>query len=180
VEINIPFAGEHEIKFTAFDRGGSVSTARSVTVSENDEDYFSDPMWALLTNGSEGKTWVWDYDAPAVYGNGGAGSVAPEWWQVPLNSSDIKERGEMTFDLDGAYNFSKTPDGGATQTGAFILDVEKKQITIHNSNIIFGSDFSSDGAKGNYYAIRVLTETSLVLAREGDGWQNTWMFKVKK
>lgn len=183
-EVNIVYAGEYDITFTAFTREGSVSTVRKVTVSQNDEDYFADPMWNLLTDGAAGKTWVWDYDASAVYGNGGFGSVRPEWWQVSLNDTGtIKERGEMTFALDGAQIFSKTPDGGAaTQTGSFTMDVDKKQLAIQGSNIIFGADYSTDGADGNFYYIRVLTETELVLARgnASAGWQNTWMFKVKK
>lgn len=182
-EINIVYAGEYDITFTAYVRGGTVSTTRKVTVSQNDEEYFADPMWNLLTNGSEGKTWVWDYDAPSVYGNGGFGSVRPEWWQVPLSDTGtIKETGEMTFSLDGSQIFSKTPTGGSTQTGAFTMDIEKKQLAIQGSNIILGADYATDGADGNFYYIRVLTETDLVLARgnQNDGWQNTWMFKVKK
>ena len=179
--VSIYFAGEYDIKFHALDKGGSVLTTRKVTVSQNDEDYFRDPIWTLLTNGSEGKTWVWNDDLPAVYGNGGRGSTAPEWWQVPMEEviSSGWEVGEMKFDLNGAQNFTKTLNGGTTTKGFFNLDIEHNRLSLSGANLLHGAEYLSDGADGNYYVIIKLTETELVLARQGDGWQNTWMFKTK-
>ncbi|WP_071146955.1 hypothetical protein [Bacteroides ihuae] len=179
--IDIRFAGEYEIKFFALDKGGSVSTSRKVTVSKNDEDYFKDPMWNLLTNGSEGKTWVWNDKAPAVFGNGGQGSTAPEWWQVPMSeviASDW-EVGDMVFDLNSAQNFTKTLTDGTVTKGFFDLDIVNKRVTLSGVNILHGADYTDDGANGNYYVITKLTETDLVLARQGSGWQNTWVFRKK-
>lgn len=179
--IDIRFAGEHEIKYYAFDKGGSVFTSQTVTVSKNDEEFFSDPMWDLLTNGSEGKTWVWNDKVAACFGNGGQGSTAPEWWQVSY--ADVVgwdwEVGEMVFDLSGAQNFTKTLNTGITSKGFFNLDIENKRLTILSANILHGADYSDDGADGNYYVITRLTETEMTLARQGDGWQNTWVFRVK-
>lgn len=179
--IQIRFAGEYEIKFHAFDNGGSQFTSEKVTVSKNDEDYFKDPVWNLLTNGSEGKTWVWNNDIPACYGNGSAGSVVPEWWQVSYAEvvSNGWEVGEMVFDLNGAQNFGKTLDNGTIEKGFFNLDVDKKQLTILNANILQGAAYADDGAAGSYYVITKLTEAEMTLARQGDGWQNTWVFKAK-
>ncbi len=179
--IVIRFAGEYDIKFYALDKGGSVSTSQKVTVSENDADYFKDPMWDLLTNGSEGKTWVWNDKIPACFGNGGAGSIIPEWWQVSYGEvvSNEWETGEMVFNLDGAQNFTKTLDTGVATKGFFDLDVENKRLTILNANVLHGADYADDGAKGNYYVITRLTETEMTLARQGNGWQNTWVFRVK-
>lgn len=179
--IEIRFAGEYDIKFYALDKGGHVSTSRKVTVTKNDEDYFKDPMWNLLTNGSEGKTWVWNDKISACYGNGGQGSIVPEWWQVSY--ADVVawdwEVGEMTFDLNGAENFSKTLSTGTTSKGFFSLDVANKRLTILNSNILHGASYGDDGANGSYYVITNLTETEMTLSRQGSGWQNTWVFRVK-
>lgn len=179
--IDIRFAGEYDIKFYALDKGGYVSTSQKVTVSKNDEDYFKDPIWNLLANGSEGKTWVWNDKVSACYGNGGQGSTAPEWWQVPYTDvvSYGWETGNMVFDLNGAQNFTKTLNAGATTKGFFNLDVENKRLTILNTNILHGADYADDGASGNYYVITKLTETEMTLSRQGSGWQNTWMFRVK-
>lgn len=179
--VNIRFAGEYDIVFSAFDRGGYVSTKRKVTVSKNDEDYFKDPKWQLLTNGKDGKTWVWDDRQPAVFGNGSAGSLAPEWWKVSMNDVIAYgwEVGEMVFDLNMAQNFKKSVKNGNETKGFFDLNVSNMQLRITNANILHGADFSSDGAIGNFYTIMKLTEDQLVLARVGDGWQNTWMFRKK-
>lgn len=179
--IQIHFAGEHDIKFYAFDKGGSVFTSKKVKVSQNNEEFFKDPIWNLLTNGSEGKTWVWNDKIPACYGNGGQGSIVPEWWQVPYEEviSEGWEIGEMVFDLNGAQNFTKTLNSGGTTKGFFKLDLENKRLTILNTNILHGASYGSDGADGNYYVITNLTENEMTLARQGSGWQNTWVFRVK-
>lgn len=179
--VEIRFAGEHEIKFYALDKGGSVSTSQKITVTKNDEDYFKDPVWNLLANGSDGKTWVWHDKIPACYGNGGYGSIVPEWWQVSYSEviSNDWEIGEMVFDLNGAQNFTKTLNTGTTTKGFFNLDIENMRLTILNANILHGADYGGDGANGSYYAITRLTETEMTLARQGDGWQNTWVFRVK-
>lgn len=179
--IDIRFAGEYEIKFYALDKGGYVSTQKKITVSKNDEDYFNDPTWNLLTNGSEGKTWVWNDKVSACFGNGGQGSTAPEWWQVSYTEvvNNGWETGSMAFDLNGAQNFTKTLSTGTTAKGFFNLDVENKRLTILNTNILHGANYADDGANGNYYVITKLTETEMTLSRQGGGWQNTWMFRVK-
>lgn len=179
--ISIRFAGEYNIKFTALCNGGSVSTTRTVKVLNNDESYFSDPMWNLLTDGSNGKTWVWNDKVSACFGNGGQGSLAPEWWQVPYSdiAKDKSMDGEMTFNLNGAQNFTRNLNDGTVSNGFFDLDVANKRLTFTGANILRGADYMSDGATGNYYVIMKLTDTELVLARQGGGWQNTWMFRKK-
>ena len=175
--VSIRFAGEYDITFHGLDRGGNVWTSRKVTVSQNDEDYFKDPAWSMLA----GKTWVWNDLLPAVFGNGGQGSMAPEWWQVPMAEviSNGWEVGGMVLDLDGAQNFTKTLTNGTTSKGFFDLDIENSRLTLSGVNILHGADYKDDGANGSYYVIMKLTETELVLARQGDGWQNTWMFRAK-
>ena len=74
-EAYLPFAGTYTVTYTAYCAGGSVSVSKEFTVSDNDEEYFKDPAWNLLTNGTEGKTWVFATDVPSydgkIWGNGG-------------------------------------------------------------------------------------------------------------
>ena len=135
-QITFPFAGKYTIFFTAYTQGGAVDAAPvTVNVAQNDDTYFSDERWNLLTNGVNGKTWVLYMTAPlefigkpasyqniAVSGHG--------WWP---NLSDIswaglenKDWGEVTFDLDGGYNVTvkqTDPTIGSTvqttKTGTF-------------------------------------------------------------
>lgn len=76
-------------------------------------------------------------------------------------------------------NYYKTLDNGTIEKGFFNLDVDKKQLTILNANILQGAAYADDGAAGSYYVITKLTEAEMTLARQGDGWQNTWVFKAK-
>lgn len=53
-------------------------------------------------------------------------------------------------------------------------------MTILNANILQGAAYADDGAAGSYYVITKLTEAEMTLARQGDGWQNTWVFKLNR
>ena len=136
-----PFAGTYNISFTAFDKGGSVSSTKTVTVEHNDTSLFSDPRWALLTNGEEGKTWIIDRVTQASIGFVGPGfintTVGGDWTYFPGSNSEIswsgienKDFGEITFDLDGGYNtkivqtsevLGSTQQTTTTGTFSFIL-----------------------------------------------------------
>lgn len=175
----IPFAGEFWIKYTAYAHGGPASDSVKIKVTQNDPNYFKDSTWNLLTNGTAGKTWVWATGNPsgAVYGNGPGDASSPQWWQVPaatLSSSLGKPayiiNDEMTFNLDGGYNYQYTSNG-ATTNAKYSLDIANKKLTI------IGSDISSGG--GIPYTIVTLNANELTLAQQGDGWRNIWMFKRK-
>lgn len=172
--INIPFAGTYYIKYTAYAGGGPVQDSSKVTVSLNDTAFFSSPMWNLLTNDEQGKTWVWAMDTPggAPYGNGSGGATAPEWWKP--TPADITGWGvasdEMTLDLNGAANFTKVTPKGTTK-GLFVLDTLNKTIKILGSDISYGA--------GITYVVVTLNQNELTLAQQGDGWRNIWMFKRK-
>jgi hypothetical protein len=172
--INIPFAGTYYIKYTAYAGGGPVQDSMKITVTKNDPEFFSSPMWNLLTNGAEGKTWVWAMDTPggAPYGNGSGGATAPEWWKP--TPADVISWGvaddQMTFDLKGAANYTKVTPKGTTK-GLFVLDTLSRTIKILGSDI-------SNGA-GITYVVVTLNQNELTLAQQGDGWRNIWMFKRK-
>lgn len=111
--ISLPFSGTYNISLTAFGQGGSESSTKTVTVAQNDTSLFSDPRWNLLTNGTQGKTWILYMAAPlefigkpatyyniAVSGHGWWPSLADISWAGLEN----KDWGEVTFDLNGGYN----------------------------------------------------------------------------
>jgi hypothetical protein len=167
--IAMPFAGTFTVNFTAFERGGSVSSSVVVKVLQNDNSLFSDPRWALLTNGVLGKTWKLKMVAPiefvgnnthdpvmdAIYGAG-----AFEWNWYP-NFSDIswagfedKDWGEITFDLNGGYNVTVKQTSvvtgstiKTTKTGTYSYSQTPK---FTNDRIIFNGNLEMLHMNGNY------------------------------
>ena len=172
--INLPFAGDYTIRYTIYTQGGPLIDSTKIKVSENDPEYFSSPMWNLLANAQEGKTWVWASDIPGgiCYGNGSGGATAPEWWQngIAYLTSQGVAADEMTFDLKGAKNYTFT-HGGVSQKALFELDTLNKTLTVTDSDSSLGNQVT--------YVVVKLTADELTLAQQGDGWRNIWMYKRK-
>jgi hypothetical protein len=115
-----PFAGNYTVNFTAFTRGGAVyANPVNIKVDQNDSSYFSDPKWNLLTNGVAGKTWVINFVTESPFAFVGAGytntTVQGDWAWFPGSVNDVswsgievKDWGEVKFDLNGGYNVSVT------------------------------------------------------------------------
>ncbi|WP_349317399.1 hypothetical protein [Chitinophaga sp. MM2321] len=170
----LPFAGDFFIKYAAYAAGGPKTDSVKVTVSENDPNYFASPMWNLLTNGADGKTWVWATDVPTGYcfGNGSGGADKPEWWTV--GTAGLRDQGvlddEMKFDLDHNANFAITHKG-ATVAGSFSLDTLAKTLKVNGADISWGNNVT--------YNIIKLNANEMTLVQQGDGWRNIWMFKRK-
>lgn len=131
-EAYLPFAGTYTVTYTAYCAGGSVSVSKEFTVSDNDEEYFKDPAWNLLTNGTEGKTWVFATDVPSydgkIWGNGGYlnSPAGPGWWGrtvADAKDDNIDVNSELYFDLDGGANV-KTSENGKESKGTFDLNLE--------------------------------------------------------
>jgi hypothetical protein len=113
--IAMPFAGTYTINFSAYTQGGSVTATKTVTILKNDQTLFSDPRWAMLTNGVAGKTWVFNMvtESPFAFVGGGYinKTVEGDWAWYPGSINDVswsgienKDWGEVTFDLNGGYN----------------------------------------------------------------------------
>lgn len=172
--ITVPFAGTFTLIYSIYTSGGPLTDSTQITVSENDPNYFSSIMWNQLTNGQEGKTWVWAVDRPTgmVYGNGSGAAVEPEWWKNGISylAGEGVADDEMTFNLNGAKNYSFT-HAGTTKAAAFDLDTLKKTLKITGSDISLGGKVT--------YVIVKLTDDELTLAQQGDGWRNLWLFKRK-
>lgn len=82
----------------------------------------------------------------------------------------------MTFDLDGAANFTYYSSPTADpQLGSFVLDVANQTLKVNNGNILGAEQGNPDGL----YTIISLTEDELILYVPinggGTGW--TWVFR---
>ncbi|MET3877434.1 hypothetical protein [Chitinophaga sp. OAE865] len=170
----LPFAGDFFIKYSAYGAGGPKTDSVKVTVSENDPKFFASELYNLLTNGADGKTWVWATDVPGGYcfGNGPGNADKPAWWTV--GTAGLRDQGvlddEMTFDLNKNANFTILHKGVTTK-GSFALDTLNKAIKINGADISWGNNVT--------YNIIKLNNNELTLVQQGDGWRNLWLFKRK-
>ncbi|WP_426584113.1 hypothetical protein [Mucilaginibacter sp. R-33] len=170
----LPFAGDFYIKFIAYSKGGPTADSVKVKVSKNDVNYFKSPLWNLLTNGTDGKTWVWAADNPTgwVRGNGPQDAVVPQWWQVPASGLGADLTDEMTFNINGNANYVKVTSKGQTK-GVFTLD------TLNKTLKITGADISEGSGNSTVYNIAKLNENELTIVQLGNGFSNQWLFKRK-
>lgn len=189
-QVVFPFAGKYTIYYTAYARGGSVDAAPVViNVSKNDETYFRDPKWTMLTNGVAGKTWVLDFIDPV----GWAGLDFPEnpkgkdywnWFPDYASNSWVmpsKDWGEMHFDLNGNYNTTVkqtaiTTDAQTSKTGTYSFDITNNKLAFNGGvELLYGGDYHGDVTTWNSVKVVELTATSLRLAvirdksRTGEG-----------
>lgn len=170
----LPFAGDFFIKYSAYGAGGPKTDSVKVTVSENDPKFFASKLYNLLTNGADGKTWVWATDVPGGYcfGNGPGDADKPAWWTV--GTAGLRDQGvlddEMTFDLNKNANFAIIHKGVTTK-GSFTLDTLRQTIKINGADISWGNNVT--------YNIVKLNNNELTLVQQGDGWRNLWLFKRK-
>jgi hypothetical protein len=92
-----------------------------------------------------------------------------------------KNWGEMTFDLDGAYNISVTQTALAdnsqtTQTGTFTYDIAKHKLILNGGvQLLMGGDYRPDVSDSSTLNVVELSETSMRLSvirdqsRTGEG-----------
>jgi hypothetical protein len=68
VKLQIPFAGNYEVKFGVQTRGGAVyGEPTTFTVDQMYAGFISDPMWTMIAGGAgKEKTWYLDLDANGV------------------------------------------------------------------------------------------------------------------
>lgn len=186
--VTLPFAGKYNVYFTAYTRGGSVDAVPTVVdVPENDDTYFSDPRWEMLTNGVAGKTWVLDFVDPVGWAGLDYPSTSGDNWSwLPDYASNSwvmpnKNWGEMYFDLNGNYNTTVTQTAIAnnnqtTKKNTYKFDIANNRIIFNGGvEMLYGGDYYLDC--GNWYNVKVveLTATSLRLAvirdksRTGEG-----------
>lgn len=189
-----PFAGTYEVACTIYGAGASSSVAKtSYKVAKTDPSVFTKPMWKELTGSGNGKTWVYNTNTATgepdyCFQTVGDLVTYPDnwkpsgsWGQCVRITPDIK--GEMVFDLNNGVNYTYRhlpTDAGVK--GSFVLDTEKKTITIKSPYIL---DYNIDCTKPavtatGVYDIKLLTDDEMVLwqnQKDGTGW--SWSFKRK-
>ena len=188
--ITMPFAGIYYVNYTAYTQGGAVEAAPvEVTVSENDEEYFGDEEWQMLTNGVDGKTWVLDMVNPIGYGGldfpyNPDGADFWNWYPDYVGNEwllEQKDWGEMTFDLDGGYNVSVTQTAlnsseQTTTTGSFGYSIEDHAMNFNGGvELLYGGDYYLDVSNWKSVNVIELSENSMRLSvvrdqsRTGEG-----------
>jgi len=183
--VTYPFAGDYWIKFSALGRAGATTDSVKITVSKNDPDYFSAPEWNYLTDGVEGKTWVFDLTAPiGYYGSeyiAHTGNSANDWSYFPTDCPDWTgfvcgtNWGEMTFNLDGNFNYSvsQVPLKGGTPTtakGTFTYDIGSKSLKINNASLLFPGNYNDISSWSAAYVFEIAEDhLYLTLIRASDG-----------
>jgi len=157
---------------------------------------------AAITGGSE-RTWTWDAQADAVWGNGSyLGNTAPGWWTVPIGDANLENQvpGEgkgatMTFSMTGAMTKNRTD--GTTQSGTFSIDMTKPTYTDEEKTnmwamgklktkditILIGVNVN-DGKKPVYsYDILSLNDEEMVLAfpedASGGAGSTAWFYMFR-
>lgn len=199
-DIQLFALGEQTIKMKALCADGTVlETEFKVNVEEM--KYPVDPVWALLTNGSE-KAWTWS-DVGNVWGNGGYNADTPEniangageWWGVP--ASDIAgQASNYGFDTADSGNATMTfclqgteikKSSGATGKFSFTMKEDAHKIGTFNTTgagILFPCQVNV-GASVSSFEIARISETNfdLIYAADGTGdWGECthWHFKAAK
>ncbi|WP_055094095.1 hypothetical protein [Flavobacterium aquidurense] len=189
-QIVFPFAGKYTVYYTAYTRGGSVDAAPVVVnISKNDQTYFRDPKWNMLSNGEAGKTWVLDFIDPVGwagldYPNNPKGTDYWNWFPDYAGNSWVmpsKNWGEMHFDLNGNYNTSVKQtaletDGQTAKSGTYSFDVVNNKLAFNGGvEMLYGGDYHGDVTNWTSVKVVELTATSLRLgvirdkSRKGEG-----------
>lgn len=187
-KIMFPFSGTYDVFFTAYSKGGAVSADPvSITLENTNPAYFVDPEWDMLTKKVAGKTWVLDMSSPIGWAgfdfpyNPSGGPQDWNWLPTYAEASwamENKDWGEMTFDLDGAYNVSVTQTALAdntqtTKTGTFTYDIAKHKMILNGGvEMLFGGDYHPDVSDWTTLNVVELTDTSIRLSVVRDQARN--------
>jgi hypothetical protein len=195
--VQVVSRGDNTVVFTALNADGT-TLKKEFTVNV-EELYDVAPEWELFC-GPGSKTWSWDDQAAAVWGNGGyLGNVAPGWWTVSLADMDGQTPGEgagatMTFTVKGS-TLTKDKTNGSKEEGTFSFDMGKTtsgdngiwgigKLSTKGVTVLSGKQPNNDGLPVNEYDILKLNASEMVLAfpEPGAGAWGTawfWLFRAK-
>lgn len=203
--VRFPFKGSYEIKFSALTAGGVVEMDPvEVTVTEDNFDYISDPLWTFLTGGvGNEKTWILDYGNYGIFAGplsyyepqttwteiqDGTAKLgwAPSWsdnqWIIP--AADTASR--MTFRLvNGAFLNTHKVTEGVDEQGTFFLNANAKTISTTDATILRSAGFIANASNWNNDLVLLsLTEDQLQIGvrrtnNEGD-YLYVWNFVSKE
>lgn len=191
--IRYAFEGEYTIKFSAV-TGGGVVDAEPVTISvtANNLNYVSDPMWTYLSGGvGERKSWILDNGeygmAPGALAYGDPSTVieynnfTPNWEPAGIPPSSTEEDmhwgNYMTFSLDGGP-FMTVHDGSDNklQEGTYFLDKDAKTLSTTDATILRPDNYIANASNWNdNLKILTLDDNQLRIAvlrtnDEGEWW----------
>lgn len=128
-----------------------------------------------------GKTWVFDGgpqpDGGLWWFMSDPNNPWGVWWNAAGDCCPPADAaGKMSFDLDGAANFTyySGPDASPV-SGTFVLDVENQTLEISGANILGSMEGGGNAGKFN---IVELTEDKMVLFVPNAAWDTgwTWVF----
>jgi hypothetical protein len=186
VEIVYPIPGTST--FTFVGTLGAEFFEKTIDVQIDVLDTPLDQDWYDLVSEStsEGKTWVFD-GGPAPDGGmwwfmADPGNPWGLWWNAAGDCCPpVDAAGKMSFDLDGAANFTyySGPDASPVK-GSFVLDVANQTLQINGANILGAEE--PRGNPDGLYQIVSLAEDKLVLFVSNNagntGW--TWVFRPEE
>lgn len=176
--IHYAFKGDYTIKFSAVTGGGIVAVdSVKISVTENNLDYVSDPMWTNISGGAgHEKTWVLDTDG--LFFEGPMAFVDPAnfanvWWDAgqgiyPDNMAR-GDYGEMTFSLITGPDFRniKKMENNVQEKGTYMLNLIDKTLTVNGGTILRGYKPAKNGITGisnwTTYEIVALDENTMQL-----------------
>ena len=180
VEIIYPIPGK--ATFTFKGTLGAEFFEKTIDVQIDQLDAPLDQDWYDLVseNTAEGKTWVYA-------GTGGEtgwwymsdpNNWSAVWWDAGECCGPWDAAGRMTFDLDGAANFTYESGPGATpEMGSFVLDVTNQQLQVNGPNILGAVE--GGGNPSGLYNIISLTEDEMILFVPNAAWATGWTYKFK-
>ncbi len=180
--IHIAFQGNYTIKFAAMAGAGIVEADPvNISVTQDNLNYVSDPMWFDLTGGpGKEKTWVLDlgghgifdgpvyYYAPAMTWVNFHNDTADQWWAPAWKDNtwiipEADKASTMTFSLiGGPYMKTHKVTEGVNESGTFFLNADGKTLTTSGATILRSKDFIANAANWNTnLVILTLTENQL-------------------
>ncbi|WP_339918412.1 hypothetical protein [Yeosuana marina] len=188
IEFVYPIPGTATFTFTG--TLGKEFFTKTVDVQVDVLDNPLDQDWYDLVSEdtAAGKTWVFD-GGPSPDGKkwwymsppNDAASYTTAWWNAAGDCCPpVDAAGSMTFDLDGAANFTYVSGpGAAPQVGSFVLDVANQTLQVNNANILGAEE--PRGNPNGLYQIISLTDTEMILyvPNNGGGTGWTWVFKAQ-
>ncbi|WP_435137038.1 hypothetical protein [Formosa sp. A9] len=192
--VQYAFAGEYTIQFSATTDGGLVEAVPvTITVTENNLNYVSDPLWTSLSGGvGENKSWIPDNGqygmAPGFLSYADPANGTPEFdnfttnWEpegLPPGSTedDVDWDAIMNFSLDGGpFMTVYDGEGNLTESGTYFLDKDAKTLTTSDATILRPENYIANASNwNNDLQIVTLDENQLRIAvfrtnDEGDWW----------
>lgn len=134
----------------------------------------------LIGDKLQGKTWVFDKSVKNFWYMCPGGDITKyqEIWWAPNNPNDLD--GKMTFDLNGAANYSyyASADAAAVKGGSFSFSADFTKFYISGSQKILGNEEPRGNAAGEYNIVKLSSsELILYVPTNGGGTGWCWFFK---